>query len=48
VPYSAEEMFVLVDGVESYPQFLPWCGGTELHLRDEVTTEATIHIITCR
>ncbi len=44
VPYSAEEMFVLVDGVERYPQFLPWCGGTELHLRDEETTEATIHI----
>jgi ribosome-associated toxin RatA of RatAB toxin-antitoxin module len=44
VPYSAEEMFVLVDGVERYPQFLPWCGGTELHFRDEVTTEATIHI----
>ncbi len=44
VPYSAEEMFILVDGVESYPQFLPWCGGTELHFRDDVTTEATIHI----
>ena len=44
VPYSAEEMFALVDGVERYPQFLPWCGGTELHFRDEVTTEATIHI----
>ncbi len=44
VPYSAEEMFVLVDGVEQYPQFLPWCGGTELHLRDDATTEATIHI----
>lgn len=44
VPYSAEEMFVLVDGVEHYPEFLPWCGGTELHLRDEQVTEATIHI----
>jgi ribosome-associated toxin RatA of RatAB toxin-antitoxin module len=44
VPYSAAEMFVLVDGVESYPQFLPWCGGTELHMRDEEITEATIHI----
>jgi len=44
VPYSAEEMFVLVDGVESYPQFLPWCGDSEVLLRDEKTTEATIHI----
>jgi len=44
VPYSAEEMFALVDDVEHYPEFLPWCGGTELHLRDETTTEATIHI----
>lgn len=44
VPYSAEEMFALVDGIESYPQFLPWCGGTELHLRNEEITEATIHI----
>jgi ribosome-associated toxin RatA of RatAB toxin-antitoxin module len=38
------EMFALVDRVEDYPQFLPWCGGTELHQRDEATTEATIRI----
>jgi ribosome-associated toxin RatA of RatAB toxin-antitoxin module len=44
VPYSSYEMFELVDKVEEYPQFLPWCGGTELHLRDEFITEATIHI----
>lgn len=44
VPYSSVEMFELVDRVEDYPQFLPWCGGTELHHRDESTTEATIHI----
>ncbi len=44
VPYSSLEMFELVDRVEDYPQFLPWCGGTELHHRDEDTTEATIHI----
>jgi len=44
VPYSAAEMFALVDGVEDYPQFLPWCGGTELLRRDETVTEATIHI----
>jgi ribosome-associated toxin RatA of RatAB toxin-antitoxin module len=44
VPYSAIEMFDLVDRVEDYPQFLPWCGGSELHARDEKVTEATIHI----
>lgn len=44
VPYSAAEMFELVDGVEDYPRFLPWCGGSELHARDETVTEATIHI----
>ena len=44
VPYSAAEMFELVDRVEDYPKFLPWCGGTELHRRDERITEATIRI----
>lgn len=44
VPYSAAEMFELVDGVEDYPRFLPWCGGSQLHARDEAVTEATIHI----
>jgi ribosome-associated toxin RatA of RatAB toxin-antitoxin module len=29
VPYSAGEMFALVDQVEHYPQFLPWCGGAQ-------------------
>jgi len=27
VPYSAAAMFELVDQVEHYPAFLPWCGG---------------------
>jgi len=30
VPYSARQMFDLVDGIELYPQFLPWCGGAEV------------------
>ncbi len=25
VPYSPEQMFALVNDIESYPQFLPWC-----------------------
>lgn len=44
VPYSAAQMYALVDEVERYPEFLPWCGGTLLITRTEQTTEATIHI----
>ncbi|TMH32172.1 MAG: type II toxin-antitoxin system RatA family toxin [Betaproteobacteria bacterium] len=28
VPYSAGQMFHLVEHVENYPMFLPWCAGT--------------------
>lgn len=38
------QMFDLVDRVEDYPQFLPWCGGAELHERTTSTTVATLHI----
>ena len=39
VPYAAERMFALVDDVESYPRFLPWCGGARvLEQRDEGKT----------
>ncbi len=30
VPYSSAEMFDLVDDVERYPEFLPWCGGAQV------------------
>ena len=30
VNHSAEHMYKLVDAVEDYPKFLPWCGGREL------------------
>ena len=30
VRYAAAEMYALVDGVELYPQFLPWCGGSRI------------------
>jgi ribosome-associated toxin RatA of RatAB toxin-antitoxin module len=30
VPYRADEMFELVDGVEHYPEFLPWCAGATI------------------
>jgi ribosome-associated toxin RatA of RatAB toxin-antitoxin module len=44
VEYTPAQMFALVDEVERYPEFLPWCGGTELHERSEAVTVATIRI----
>jgi ribosome-associated toxin RatA of RatAB toxin-antitoxin module len=44
VSHSAEQMFGLVDAVERYPEFLPWCGGTDVKKRDEQSTIATLHI----
>lgn len=44
VPYTPEEMFRLVDDVEAYSKFLPWCGGSQVHQRTEDLTEATLQI----
>lgn len=44
VMHSCEAMFGLVDAVEDYAAFLPWCGGSEIHERSETATQATIHI----
>jgi len=30
VPYTAEQMFALVEDIERYPQFLPWCSAAKL------------------
>lgn len=44
VEFSPEQMFALVDAVERYPEFLPWCGGARVDYRDEHRTRATIYI----
>ncbi len=44
VMHSAEQMYALVDAVEDYPKFLPWCGGVDLLERTETSTSATLHI----
>jgi len=44
VGFRPEQMFSLVDAVEDYPKFLPWCGGTTLLQRDQDTTRARILI----
>ena len=44
VAHSAEQMFYLVDRVEDYPNFLPWCGGASVKELEGTTVHATVHI----
>jgi ribosome-associated toxin RatA of RatAB toxin-antitoxin module len=44
VPYSAERMFRLVDNVDDYPAFLPWCPAARARPLSEGVVEATIDI----
>lgn len=44
VGHPAERMYRLVDDVERYPEFLPWCGGTRVELRNGALTRASILI----
>lgn len=44
VPRSCEAMFALVDDVESYPRFLPWCASTEVFERTGEVTHARLDI----
>ncbi|MGH8604965.1 MAG: type II toxin-antitoxin system RatA family toxin [Gammaproteobacteria bacterium] len=42
VPYSAGQMYDLVNDVESYPKFLPWCASVRLLSQDASQLKATI------
>ena len=44
VPYSAKEMFELVDDVEAYPEFLPWCNDASVQSRNDDTVVATLEL----
>ncbi len=44
VSRPASAMFALVDDVESYPRFLPWCESTEVYERTEALTRARLDI----
>jgi ribosome-associated toxin RatA of RatAB toxin-antitoxin module len=44
VAHSVEQMFNLVDRVEDYPKFLPWCGGASIAELDGTRVHATVHI----
>ena len=44
VAYPADKMFHLVDDVNAYPEFLPWCGGAEILQRKGNQVQASIRI----
>lgn len=42
VPHTQEEMYLLVNAIEDYPKFIPWCHGAQVHSRDEDEIRATL------
>jgi ribosome-associated toxin RatA of RatAB toxin-antitoxin module len=44
VPHTCSAMFDLVDEVERYPEFLPWCSATEVFERTPEVTRARLDI----
>lgn len=44
VEHPAEQMFSLVDDIESYPRFLPWCVAATVHERTPQGVRATLTI----
>jgi len=41
-PHSAGQIYALVEDVESYPRFLPWCLSADVHERAAAFTRATL------
>lgn len=44
VPFTCEQMYQLVNDIEHYPEFLPWCPSTTVHFRKDNQVQATIDI----
>src|SRR5688500_5459745 len=44
VEHSAQEMFAVVDDIESYPRFLPWCKAAKVEERSPGAVRATLTI----
>lgn len=44
VRFSARQMYDLVNDIESYPQFLPWCTGSRILKREGDIVEAELMI----
>lgn len=44
VPFTTHQMFELVNSIEEYPRFLPWCRSSEVISRTEKEVEAKLEI----
>lgn len=44
VGYSAAQMFALVENIEAYPEFLPWCRSSEILSRRKEGTTAKLSV----
>jgi ribosome-associated toxin RatA of RatAB toxin-antitoxin module len=42
VPYSAKEMYALVEDIKAYPLFLPWCKQAHILAREGDEVQASI------
>lgn len=45
VPYSARQMFELVNDVADYPRFLPWCQSANVTLKTDKEVVASLEIV---
>jgi len=45
VECSARQMYDLVEDIEAYPEFLPWCSGAHVRERTADRTVATIDVV---
>lgn len=44
LPYTPDQMFLLVADVDKYPEFLPWCVGARVRTRTETELVADLTI----
>jgi ribosome-associated toxin RatA of RatAB toxin-antitoxin module len=42
VPFSAEQMYALVNDIEAYPEFLPWCSEARVLSRQDHALTASV------
>ena len=42
MPYSAKQMYDIVNGVDQYPEFLPWCASSQIIEHNSASMKASV------